>query len=228
MCASFSATCKCRYGHSLVLVASQELRERALTPLTQSPSVDIPDVQYGLLEVVGCSRHHGAYRPYITTKYLKIDARSVYHHSKTLRKLGLITLKVMLECIGNGRHSSCFCVCVCVCACVWTSLQAERRNTTTGRSQVAYVIYLTRFSPPSGSLLETGSFEEHFCSMLESAPHRTIPLRTLHEKLVSLHFASSNTCTAKISTPHVIRICNSLLYIVYVYVHTSWKSLVQT
>lgn len=86
----------CSYGNSLVLVASQELRERALVPLAGSPSGEINDVQYGLLEVVGCSRHCGSSRPYISSKYLKIDARSAYHHSRELRKLGLIILKVSL------------------------------------------------------------------------------------------------------------------------------------
>ena len=82
------------YGNSLVLVASQELRERALVPLTQSPPGDINDIQYCLLEVVGCSRHYGTNRPYITNKYFKIDARSLYHHCKELRKHGLIVIKV--------------------------------------------------------------------------------------------------------------------------------------
>ena len=84
----------CSYGNSLVLVASQELRDRALSPVTQSPAVDINDIQYCLLELAGCSRHCGVSRPVITTKYLKIDARSVYHHTKTLRKLGLIVVRV--------------------------------------------------------------------------------------------------------------------------------------
>ena len=82
------------YSNSLVLVASQELRERALSPVTQSPAIDINDLQYGLIEVVGCSRHFGISRPLMTSKYLKIDARSVYHHTKTLRKLGLIVVRV--------------------------------------------------------------------------------------------------------------------------------------
>lgn len=84
----------CSYGDSLVLVASQELRERALSPPTQIPPMDISDIQYGLLEVIGCSRHYGVSRPDITTNYLKIDARSVYHHNKSLRKLGLVVVKV--------------------------------------------------------------------------------------------------------------------------------------
>ena len=85
------------YGHSLVLVASQEVRERALVPLTKSPPDDISDIQYCLLEVVGCSRHYGTCRPYITNKYFKIDARSLYHHCKELKKHGLIVVKASIQ-----------------------------------------------------------------------------------------------------------------------------------
>ena len=96
------------YGNSLVLVASQELRERSLVPVTQSPPGDINDVQYCLLEVVGCSRHYGTCRPYITNKYFKIDARSLYHHSKELKKHGLVVIKVgskvIVQCSCMYRH----------------------------------------------------------------------------------------------------------------------------
>ena len=84
-----------RFGDNLVLVASQELREKSLTPPDQdSPLYLLADIQYAILEVVGASRHHGLPRPFLTTDYLKIDVRSVFHHVKTLRLSGYLTVKV--------------------------------------------------------------------------------------------------------------------------------------
>ena len=82
-----------RYGNSLVMITSQELRDRTLTPPNQDPYCEINDVQYGLLEVVGCARHYGIARPFIS-KYIKIDARSVFHHVKVLKQLGFIKIMV--------------------------------------------------------------------------------------------------------------------------------------
>lgn len=75
-------------------MGSQELRERSLVAGDHDPCLDITDLQYCLLEVVGCGRHHGVLRPFITTKYMKIDARSTFHHVKKLRQAGLVTVKV--------------------------------------------------------------------------------------------------------------------------------------
>ena len=78
-------------------MASQELRERVLVPMGMDPCLEITDVQYGLLEVVGCARHHGISRPFVTSKYLKVDARSTFFYAKQLEKKGLITVKVSLS-----------------------------------------------------------------------------------------------------------------------------------
>ena len=78
-------------------MASQELRERVLTPIGADPCLEISDIQYGLLEVVGCARHHGISRPFVTSKYLKVDARSTFFYVKQLAKKGLITVKVSLS-----------------------------------------------------------------------------------------------------------------------------------
>ena len=40
-----------RHGDSLAIVASQQLRERALWPEDKDPCIEITDVQYCLLEV---------------------------------------------------------------------------------------------------------------------------------------------------------------------------------
>ena len=64
--------------------------------------------------------------------------------------------------------------------------QTERRSApdNINRSQVTHVIFLTRFAPPTSSAPEMVSFEAHICNLLEEAPHRTLPLKILQEKLV--------------------------------------------
>ena len=89
-----------RYGESAVLVASQEVRERALFPDNRDCSYDMSLVQYCILEVVGASRHHGILRTEITKRYLRIDPRSTFHHCKVLESFGLLRVKVC-------RHVSC-------------------------------------------------------------------------------------------------------------------------
>ena len=111
-----------RYGSGLVMVASQEVREGALIPAEVDPCVDISEVQYCVMEVVGCARHYGVHRGFFTNKYLKIDARSTFHHVKILAALKLITIKVW-ACVRSVRgvwHVRGLCVCVrCVCGCMW-------------------------------------------------------------------------------------------------------------
>ena len=78
----------------MVLVASQERRERALYPENKDSFHEISLVQYCLLEVVGCARHYGIQRTKITKNYLRIDARSTFHHCKVLVTSGLVRIKV--------------------------------------------------------------------------------------------------------------------------------------
>lgn len=90
-------------------MASQEVRERVLIPKDSDPCIDIPDTQYSLLEVIGCSRQHGIPRPFLTSKYMKIDARSTFFFVKSLQKKGLITIQV----------------CLVWAWCVWCSLESN-------------------------------------------------------------------------------------------------------
>ena len=85
-----------RYGSdNLLLVGSQQMREKALIPSDIDPSLsDFSDLQYSLLEVIGSARHYGIFRTNVTRKFLKIDARSTFHHVKMLEKAGLIVVKV--------------------------------------------------------------------------------------------------------------------------------------
>ena len=84
----------CSYGDTLVLVGSQALRERALIPGDKDPCFDITHTQYCLLEMVGRARHFGLLRTAVSNQYMKIDARSTFHHVKILEQSGLINVKV--------------------------------------------------------------------------------------------------------------------------------------
>ena len=88
-------------------MGSQELRERSLLPRDKDPCIDISDIQYCLLEVVGSSRHHGILRTYVTTKYMKIDARSTFHHCKVLEQAGLVTVKVGIYWVDLRAMQGC-------------------------------------------------------------------------------------------------------------------------
>ena len=91
--------CFSRYGNSLVLVGSQDMREKALIPPDRDPSLShLSDIQYCLLEVLGRSRQYGMFRTDLTKKFLKIDARSTFHHVKLLAKAGFLVVKVRRTC----------------------------------------------------------------------------------------------------------------------------------
>ena len=81
--------------NQIVVVASQSCRERALIQCHIDLVHQLTDICYGLLEIVGKSRHVGIFRVHLTNKYFNIDPRSTFHHVKTLRKLGLITIQVL-------------------------------------------------------------------------------------------------------------------------------------
>lgn len=95
-----------RYGDRLVMVASQEMRERVLCPVAmESPLPGLSDLQYAILEVVGASRELGVSRPFFM-KYLHVEASSVFYHVKMLRLAGLVTIKVCAELTTPLLHHS--------------------------------------------------------------------------------------------------------------------------
>ncbi len=80
-----------------MLVASQELREKALSPSNMEACLSIlSDLQYAVLELVGRARRRGVPRPFFGSEYLGIDIRSVFHHVKVLRMSGLVHIQVRL------------------------------------------------------------------------------------------------------------------------------------
>ena len=84
-----------RYGDAVVLVASQEIRERVLFREDKTHYRDMSLVQYCILEVVGAARHYGILRNDLTKQFLKIDPRSTFHHCRTLENFGLLKVTVI-------------------------------------------------------------------------------------------------------------------------------------
>lgn len=82
-----------RWGNCLVMVASQELREKALLGVHCDPNLAIIDIQYCLLEHIGQARYNGRMQRAIGSSFLKMEPKSLFHYLKGLRMLGLITLQ---------------------------------------------------------------------------------------------------------------------------------------
>eukprot|EP00731_Ephydatia_muelleri_P002705 Em0001g2705a len=144
-----------KYGNGLVLVASQEVRERALTPAEMDPMLDLSEVQYCVLEVIGCSREYGILRSYITNHFLRIDARSTFHHVKTLAAMNLVVIREGRQ-LKSGRVSSVF-------------------NLTLSRFSPLDTLYDDTMQV----------YESQFCRLLEAAPFRALPVGNLKNTLVS-------------------------------------------
>ena len=83
-----------RWGDCLVLVASQELRNKAIFGLNFDPHVFLSDVQYCLLEYVGQARYKGRMQRSMSTSYMNIESKSTFHHLKGLKTMGLISMQV--------------------------------------------------------------------------------------------------------------------------------------
>lgn len=76
------------------MVASQELREKALLGLECDPNLPLTDIQYCLLEHVGQARYCGRIQKTIGSSFFKIESRTTFHHLKRLRKARLVTMQV--------------------------------------------------------------------------------------------------------------------------------------
>ena len=76
------------------MVASQELREKALFGVNRDPNMSLVDIQYCLLEHIAQSRYNGRLQHVVGSNYLKLESKTIFHHLKRLRKLHLITIQV--------------------------------------------------------------------------------------------------------------------------------------
>uniref|UniRef100_A0A8D1S8E3 General transcription factor 3C polypeptide 1 n=1 Tax=Sus scrofa TaxID=9823 RepID=A0A8D1S8E3_PIG len=95
-----------RWGKKLIIVASQDMRYRALIGLEGDPDLKLPDFSYCILERLGRSRWQGELQRDLHSTAFKVDAGKLHYHRKILNKNGLITMQSHQELRKNER----FCV----------------------------------------------------------------------------------------------------------------------
>jgi len=84
-----------KYGLSLVIVASQSLRTRALVDVNVNPTLELTIMHYCFLERVGRARYHGEVtQGKLSLAALKEDPKTLYYHRKFLLQHKLITKQV--------------------------------------------------------------------------------------------------------------------------------------
>ncbi|XP_011143807.1 general transcription factor 3C polypeptide 1 [Harpegnathos saltator] len=84
-----------KYGLSLVIVASQSVRTRALMDSNVSPTLELTIMHYCFLERVGRSRYHGEVtQGKLSLSALNEDPKSLFYHRKFLLQHKLITKQV--------------------------------------------------------------------------------------------------------------------------------------
>ncbi|XP_066131590.1 general transcription factor 3C polypeptide 1 [Saccopteryx bilineata] len=96
-----------RWGKKLIIVASQDLRYRALIGLEGDPDLKLPDFSYCILERLGRSRWQGELQRDLHSTAFKVDAGKLHYHRKILNKNGLITMQSHVIRLPNGaqQHS---------------------------------------------------------------------------------------------------------------------------
>uniref|UniRef100_A0A8D1VDV0 General transcription factor 3C polypeptide 1 n=1 Tax=Sus scrofa TaxID=9823 RepID=A0A8D1VDV0_PIG len=96
-----------RWGKKLIIVASQDMRYRALIGLEGDPDLKLPDFSYCILERLGRSRWQGELQRDLHSTAFKVDAGKLHYHRKILNKNGLITMQshVIRLPTGTQQHS---------------------------------------------------------------------------------------------------------------------------
>ncbi|XP_036134876.1 general transcription factor 3C polypeptide 1 isoform X1 [Molossus molossus] len=96
-----------RWGKKLIVVASQDMRYRALIGLEGDPDLKLPDFSYCILERLGRSRWQGELQRDLHSTAFKVDAGKLHYHRKILNKNGLITMQshVIRLPTGAQQHS---------------------------------------------------------------------------------------------------------------------------
>ncbi|XP_020291475.1 general transcription factor 3C polypeptide 1 isoform X2 [Pseudomyrmex gracilis] len=91
-----------KYGMKLVIVASQQVRMRALVGNTVSPTLELTLMHYCFLERVGRSRYHGEVtQGKLSLTALKLDPKKLFYHRKSLLQHKLITKQVHYQKSGT-------------------------------------------------------------------------------------------------------------------------------
>lgn len=84
-----------KYGRSLVIVASQLLRTRALIGVDVSPTLELTIMHYCFLERIGRARYHGEVtQGKLSLAALNEDPKTLFYHRKFLLQHKLITKQV--------------------------------------------------------------------------------------------------------------------------------------
>lgn len=84
-----------KYGLSLVIVASQRVRTRALVGVDVSPTLELTIMHYCFLERVGRSRYHGEVtQGKLSLAALKENPKTLFYHRKFLLQHKLITKQI--------------------------------------------------------------------------------------------------------------------------------------
>nr|XP_033818904.1 general transcription factor 3C polypeptide 1 isoform X2 [Geotrypetes seraphini] len=96
-----------RWGDKLVIVASQNLRYRALIGWQGDPELILPDYSYCILERLGRARWEGELQRDLHNDAFKTDAGKLHYHRKVLIKNGLVTMQSNVIQLANGtqQHS---------------------------------------------------------------------------------------------------------------------------
>ncbi|KAL6482508.1 hypothetical protein MHYP_G00105880 [Metynnis hypsauchen] len=96
-----------QYGEKLVLVASQELRYRALIGDEGNPELKLSDYSYCILERLGRARWQGEIQRDLHISSFKLDAGKVHYLRKSLDRNGLITMQSHVVRLPTGvrQHS---------------------------------------------------------------------------------------------------------------------------
>ncbi|XP_068737049.1 general transcription factor 3C polypeptide 1-like isoform X2 [Montipora capricornis] len=151
-----------RWGDCLVMVASQELREKALLGPHCDPNMTVIDMQYCLLEHVGQARYNGRMQRAISSNFLKMEAKSLFHYLKGLRLLGLITLQPVIITTTNSSKA----------AFIWYE---------GGKNYITNVIRLKRFHVQE--LHRYDVLATSLTRLLMEAPNQELPLSEIQKRV---------------------------------------------
>ncbi|XP_011252958.2 general transcription factor 3C polypeptide 1 [Camponotus floridanus] len=96
-----------KYGLSLVIVASQLIRTRALISVDVSPTLELTIMHYCFLERVGRARYHGEVtQGKLSLAALKEDPKTLFYHRKFLLHHKLITKQIHHQKTSSHTGSS--------------------------------------------------------------------------------------------------------------------------
>ncbi|XP_053333038.1 general transcription factor 3C polypeptide 1-like isoform X1 [Clarias gariepinus] len=96
-----------QWGEKLVMVASQQVRIRALIGSEGNPEVRLSDLSYCILERLGRARWQGELQKDLQSIASKLDSGKIHYLRKSLDKNGLITMQshVIRLPTGGQQHS---------------------------------------------------------------------------------------------------------------------------